>query len=56
MSNLNFDSMFGNEREVRTINDHFKPIPLDNYSPITLPENHERQFELQPSLINMIKS
>ena len=48
--------MFRNEREVRTINDHFKHIPLDNYSPIGLPDNQERQFELHPSLINMIKS
>ena len=56
MSNLNFNSIFGNKREVRTINDHFKPIPLDNYSSIALPDDQERQFELHPSLINMIKS
>ena len=56
MSILNFNSMFGNECEVRTINGNFKPIPLDNYSPIALPDNQERQFEQHPSLINMIKS
>ena len=56
MSYQNFNHMFRNEREFKTINDHFKPIPLDNYSPISLPDNHEGQFELHPSLINLIKS
>ena len=44
------------EANRRSINDFFRPVPLENYSPIVIPIDNGGNFELSPSLINMVYS
>ena len=56
--NLRFQDPNPNRQEdnKRSTNDYLKPVPLENYSSIAIPIDNGGNFELHPSLINLVIS